>query len=127
MRIVLLPAAQAATEILVNTRFRGTGCLLGHRFGAFFLISEILPLPLRGRETARICRTARKTYREKFMGALFSNCPVPSTDDFLENVIMKISAGRIRFSLFQIDLRSGKRIFRPLKRERRPHAGILDR
>ena len=127
MRIVLLPAAQATVEILVNTRFRGTGCLLGHRFGAFFLISEILPLPLRGRVTARICRTVRETYREKFLGVFFANRTVPSTDDFLENVIMQISAGRIRFSLFQIDARSGTRIFHPLKRERRPHAGILDR
>lgn len=127
MRIDLLPAAQAAAEILVKTRFRGSGCLLGHRFGASFLISEILPLPLRGRATSRLCRAARETYREKFMGVFFANCPVLPTDDFLESIIMKITTEKISFSLFQIDSRSGTRICRPLKRERRPHAGFLDR
>jgi|WetSurMetagenome_2_1015567.scaffolds.fasta_scaffold15192_5 hypothetical protein len=118
MRIVLLPAVRTTLDVLIHSHFQGTGCLMGHRLGSYALISEILPLPLRGRNSPRARRAVREKYREKFLGVFFADQPISPADDLLENVIMEISSGKIRFSLYQIDSVSGEKIFHPLKQER---------
>ena len=118
MRIVLLPAARTTVDILIHAHFQGTGRLMGHRLGSYILISEILPLPLQGWNSSRIRQAVREKYREKFLGVFFADHPVSPSDDLLESVIMEISRGKIRFSLYQTDSVSGEKIFHPLKQER---------
>ncbi len=119
MRIVLLPAAKATADVLIQAHFRGTGWLMGHHLGSYVLISEIVPLSMQGRDSARTRRAVREKYREKFLGVFFADHPVSPADDFLESVIMEISTGKIHFSLYQIDSGSGEKILRPLKTERK--------
>ena len=118
MRIVLMPAARTTLDVLIQAHFQGTGWLTGHRLGSYLLISEILPLPMRGRDSSRARRAVQEKYREKFLGIFFADRPVSPTDDLLESVIMEISTGKIHFSLYQFDSVSGKKIFQPLKQER---------
>ena len=118
MRIVLLPAARTTVDVLIQAHFQGTGWLMGHRLGSYILISEILPLPMQGRNSSRVRQAVREKYREKFLGVFFADRPVFPSDDLLENVIMEISTGKIHFSLYQTDSISGKKIFHPLKQEK---------
>jgi hypothetical protein len=118
MRIVLLPSARATVDVLIHAHFRGTGWLMGHRLGPYILIGEILPLPRQGRNSHRARQAIREKYREKFLGVFFADRHVLPSDDLLESVVMEISAGKIRFSLYQTDSVSGKKIFHPLKQEK---------